>query len=394
MYTHTIQYQGPVVSTNYSISNSSVTPAGLKALFVSYGLVKGDHKKPNNFSFEKHQYVYEHGSVRSLRTDTFRTYDEGTDGVLSTDAPNGVIGPHPSAYQEQLVDRCWEKVYELIRGKNNLVVDALEGGQTLRMLRNTLNLKKFVGEFLTEFARPRKRGSTSNQKRLDYITSKWLEYRYGWTPLVYSIYDAMDTLGRKHVQDGLTPFKERAGLTRVDSTVTGRGTISDPLVVTHEKVSARCQVVGRFRLSPETQIYDWTSLNPLRWAYELATLSFVVDWVVNVSQQLSLWENYYLFNSRFVDGATTHSYKIMRNRSKAGISNQPILYWPNGDVVPWQDIPRGISSESSFVETACHRRVTASIPAPGGLRVNVSFGSKRQLDAAALLHTMVARRLR
>lgn len=356
----------------------------------------GDKINPNPHSFTKQVYDYGYGITY---TDTcYRGVyrPSGASGPIDTDAVSPLI--QPSMCLAEISDRAMEKIYDKIKGNNNFVVDLAESSTTLRMLRGTLNLKRVALDFFTEVLSPRttigRRLPTKGQRRLDYMSAKWLEYRYGWSPLVSSIYDAMDTLGGEHLINGAYPVKGRASAKKTAHTRTGSGSADDPSVTTKTNLSVRIEYCYHFALDPSARIYDWTSLNPVGIAWELMPLSFVADWVVNISQQLSLWENYLLFNSRVKSGYRTLTSLQESHRNTSGVSKGLYYRWPNGSFMDGPYGDKVVQKDAYSRITSLDRALTKSLPLPGGIRLNVNFGSKRQLDAAALFHQIVAKRFR
>lgn len=73
----------------------------------------------------------------------------------------------------------------------DLVVNLFEGTQVLRLLANPIrSLAKLGSDFWTIGGYPIKTPNT--QKVVKYLSDKWLEYRYGWTPLVSDFYALLD----------------------------------------------------------------------------------------------------------------------------------------------------------------------------------------------------------
>jgi hypothetical protein len=374
-------------NTNGHVISWSTVTSVRQVLTVQNGNVVGNRKDPNPFSFQKY---YGEGFRKNtlVRGVLF--------GMPSTQTTTGVeftgnvsMTPTISADFGRTQDRALEKVYDQIRGNSNLVVDFAESAATLRMLRGTLNMRGLMSSFFNELVVPRGR---SGQRRLDYITGRCLEYRYGWMPLVNSVYDAMDNLSRQVTQ--LEPtIKGRSSALERRVVRSGSGSYSDPSVRSDIELKYRTEYGIQFRLPPGLQIYDWTSLNPLAIAWELTPLSFVADWFVNVSQQLSLLENYWLFHSLFKKGYRTNGLKETNNTVRTGLTRNPYRYNPNGSMQDgtYEQIH---SSGYRSILSRKERVVLNSLPLPSGLRLNVKVGANRQLDAAALLHQLVARRFR
>lgn len=356
-------------------------------------LVQGDKRKANPFSFASNKL----GGIS--RVDLTSRYSGGKPYLDTYEGWDGA-NMNSTAFRvgdfARTAQDAWTEVYDQLRGDSSILIDLAESSQTIRMLKSTLNLKKFAGEFFTEFLfAPRKGRKTSGQARLDYLTRKWLEVRYGWTPLVHSIYDAVDLIAKRELER-LVYVRGRAKY--VDKVVSrsGSGSYSNPSTLIVSSLSARTEIGAYFKL-PSTssgKIYDWTSLNPAKIAWELLPLSFVADWLVNVSQVLDLFENYWLFNTMFAHGYSTNSSAESVVQSAVGSTKTPQQYFSNGipvDMVNFQFTSRkGIAMRTELARTVLN---TLPYP-PSALRIRVKIGAKRQLDAAALFHQLVGARLR
>lgn len=368
-------------------------------------------KRYNHFGYLKYKYVYGRGG-------SFRTWVDGNGDVQTSQdygvtnqvsPPDGFVGTHPGVYYAELSDQCMAGIYEQIRGQGNLIVDLAESHQTLKMLKATLSLRKVVKTFFDELIIPRKwsqpkgrfrtqtlersRGDDALRQRLDYMTDKWLEYRYGWQPLIYSIYDCATTLTGKHFLNRQYPVTEKASRRFVN---VAKSPTQGGQIVTTEFTNVRMLTTCVFNIGYTNPVMDFTSLNPLGIAFELMPLSFVADWVVNISGTLQAWENHVLFADRFVEGFRSYSHLVTRGRRATFADYVPIMPDPER---PGKNLPNPIGQhfrfeDSSFYEKEFRRSPLSSLPRPGGIRVQPYFNAKRQLDAAALLHNLVAKRFR
>lgn len=127
------------------------------------------------------------------------------------------------------------------------------------------------------------RGKVTHRKRLKHWSKTFLEYHYGWSPLVKDIGAAVNTL-----QKGIPPHALRArgaGSSRsVDKMQTS--------VVTQysmETLEHRVQLGGQVAIQNSDL---WLAnqlgfINPASVAWELVPFSFVVDWFVNVGEFLN-----------------------------------------------------------------------------------------------------------
>lgn len=292
--------------------------------------------------------------------------------------------------------RAYEKLLGKLRGSHaNLAVDAAEGRQTLRMLKSAVQLKKLVFEFVTSVITTRgykkiRRGPTQGQRRRAYVNGKWLEYRYGWSPLVQTIYDVADAAVKQQLL-GLTVLKARSGVKKENFIKSGTGSYSDPRFQTHIQGSARVEFGGVFDLPSGPNVSDWTSLNPAGIAWELVPFSFIADWLIGVGQYLENAENYFLFRNTFRAGYKTYTYIEKRTQTFFGANHYPLRYYFGGGT--WNisdDTYDRVRFQSTQVTYKKKSRVKLiSLPTPYGPRVKVNLNSKRLLDSAALISQYV-----
>lgn len=288
------------------------------------------------------------------------------------------------------------KIYDQLRGNSNLIVDLLESGSTVKMVKSVLRLKKFVLEFVENVIKHRRfkrvpKGPTQNQRRLDYVNGKWLEVRYGWMPLVNSIYDAADTINRDLRQRTIY-VKGRSGMNQELKYKQISGDRNNGVYLTDYFASYRREYGFYFNIPGGPKISDWTSLNPLGIAYELMTLSFVLDWVVDIGGYLSLWENNALFSKHFKMGYVTDTSLEAYTHNVSSHAYQPWVYDSNGKPVTGYD---NVSSKTGFIKRVRkNRERVLSLPTPPGITVKVRFGTLHQLDSIALFSQLIGKRLR
>lgn len=189
-------------------------------------------------------------------------------------------------YDEDILDVV---VTEAIANSREAIFDALttaaEMGQTGRLLVNAfLDIKRFARR-AAEFAARRGRG-LSRKQILKLFSSKWLEYRYGWLPLLYSAEDLVRSLESELQKDDIVSGKSRVVTDLSDTEVKSQyfpstGTLSQTHTLTGTRTyrGAAYSTIG----SPELAK---SGLDPLVTGWELIPFSFVVDWFVQVGTWL------------------------------------------------------------------------------------------------------------
>jgi hypothetical protein len=117
------------------------------------------------------------------------------------------------------------------------------------------------------------------------VGNNWLEFHFGWAPLIGDIYDAVDVLNnpvksfsyeRSRATD---PFEAKSsydfGSVLQDQTGVGYISVTQGGRLKFEKPGS------------SFTLQQWGILNPATIAWELIPYSFVVDWFVNVGDFLS-----------------------------------------------------------------------------------------------------------
>lgn len=121
--------------------------------------------------------------------------------------------------------------------------------------------------------------------------NRWLEYQYGWKPLLGDIYTACEEIQRNDYQDPTRTYssvKERKSSKDVLKTRSSySGYAWDKITEVEWDVKVRFD----FRPNPDKDVFrtldQWGIANPLQIGWELVPFSFVVDWALPVGDFLS-----------------------------------------------------------------------------------------------------------
>jgi hypothetical protein len=113
----------------------------------------------------------------------------------------------------------------------------------------------------------------------------WMEYRYEWRTLYYDMVGFADNIENFNAER--KRYSQRVGLTvkaskETPKTTHGGGVKFDWPVTSYVEISARGFVTADIK-PPRFQF------NPLTTAWELITLSFVIDWFLSVGDTLMAW---------------------------------------------------------------------------------------------------------
>jgi hypothetical protein len=212
-------------------------------------------------------------------------------------------------------------------------------------------------------------------------SNNWLEYRYGWTPLLSTVYGEMKrkfdhmrdkepVMVRSATSDTYRITKENLSSLKSDDDFGFIGANYRGLRSITYNVS--CRSVAAFRVH-NTGLANYTEIgltNPLLVAWELVPLSFVADWFVNVSdvlEQLDAWA-----------GKTILSYSDTV-RISADTNNTAIITPSSGNTINSLVYPT-FRSRAVYVN-----RTMRSTPPTVALGFQPQLSNKRVIDAVALL---------
>lgn len=113
------------------------------------------------------------------------------------------------------------------------------------------------------------------------FASAWLQYRYGWMPVLYSLSDALKALGlsEHHWEEGRAQqdISDTATNYQYEYTDDADRIFTETLVYT--------QSIRGWAAS-ELKFQNAFGFDPLRTGYELLTFSFVLDWLIQVGTYL------------------------------------------------------------------------------------------------------------
>lgn len=147
--------------------------------------------------------------------------------------------------------------------------------RTYRSLRNgKLFAKLFNGTF-----RPRTPHDVA-------LANKWLEYSFGWKPLMSDIYGAAEEI-HKSVHEGFPYYVRTTGSQRKSSSVMVPHASGSYLAQFDEKCELRAKARFTVRNSSVKTLVQLGLTNPAEIAWEVVPFSFVIDWFVPVGNFLS-----------------------------------------------------------------------------------------------------------
>lgn len=262
----------------------------------------GDHLGPNSY-FRLYREIEDNQPY--VREDTYTDYMGRVSGFqritayLSGDTSPGSYRAPDGAYaaRDNMVARMETKARSLLRGAESTSVSNRNGGSTMQLGASMAESKQSLGMLagvitpvwgsLNELRRGnvRKAGallglsqrSIARALSLKTPASKWLEFQYGWRPLVsdaYTLYGKLSESTSKPQtftirKGGKTSWEDESNFKKFVYSFVG-----------HTQITAR--VIEPY----SQQIAQYGLENPLSIAWELVPFSFVLDWGIPIGNVL------------------------------------------------------------------------------------------------------------
>ena len=117
-----------------------------------------------------------------------------------------------------------------------------------------------------------------------YVADLWLQYKYGWEPLMADIYASTEILGSTLGGDSnIISAQKSTSVKETFSSVDGSGYFNQKWECTYK---ARCGLMATVESEVLSDLNSLGVANPLAIAWELVPFSFVVDWFMPVGNVL------------------------------------------------------------------------------------------------------------
>ena len=313
--------------------------------------VQGNHRSPNANSWKKRRLTW--GSGTTFSGDALNNFQ--TWGVQAGQPTQSGLTAVPSKRTEAYNDAL-EALSSQSRGDLDLSVSLFEAHQVDSMVRSVLKLSNFVQRF-----KPRN------------WAKNWLEYQYGWRPLVNDIYETARVFS-KPAKEGIVTYDIRRTKTaQKTQLITGGGPKDISTWSQTRSDRVRIKVRCNFRNDTIQRLASISSLNPASIIWELTPYSFVADWVLDIGGYLRMMETACVNDLVFMDGFVTYTSRWQDMGSRSG----------------YQDLGGGSYStvSGSFTETTVEkiRGVLGGYPRPIFPSVKVDLGVERIISAVSLL---------
>lgn len=224
----------------------------------------------------------------------------GADFRQDCNTTRAVTG-HDDSRAERASQVAQNRAYEKLRNK---VYKSAEMGLLVAERREALSLvvnrvghlyKGFrllkrgnFGAFLKHFGVQRKKGDKRRWTRPNQASKLWLEYWFGWSPLLSDIHSAIEVL-----QADYPSARVKAGA-RSNAHWGNKVVGSRYEEIWTTTITARCHMQADYEVSNPNlfRANQLGLLNPASIAWELVPFSFVVDWFFPVGNFLRQWTDW------------------------------------------------------------------------------------------------------
>lgn len=247
------------------------------------------------------------------------------------------------------------------------------------------------GKPVSRYGHPRPL-TPSRVGKLDEVSKLWLEYRYGWAPMVYDIVDSMkaiDAANRRRDLPNSTPGGKDVTVARATAKLAGRkvtststskdgGNISYTTLIDHE-VEARAYAFYRMSLDGlTTRLNDFGAFDVPKAIWELVPFSFIVDWFVPIGDWLGA-QTPKVGIEMLCQGVKVRHRKMVTRQLT---SWSPTVAGPGG----WPNPAIPLGTSDSFEAVAWER--TTNLDTLFFPPLEIKLNLKRLADAAALFKRM------
>jgi hypothetical protein len=352
---------------NRTVSYSDGTPTSSESLLSSRvivtpgPLIQGNFKAPNSWSYFTEEESFISGKVDYVENGT--GYASHQLGPMVNSSLDDARVLFDDSYMSNTYNKALERLNEKVRGSLDLGVAAAELSSTRRMLNITDGLTRTIDGL-------GQRKLALAKRVVREVSGRYLEWRYGWQPLLTDLYGAANesiryVLNRTETVTANAVMKYPE---RVDRTLRVEGRDLPFKLVQAGKAVTRITVT----FDTSNVLDRWTSLNPASIAWELTPYSFVADWFYDVGGFLREMETGFLYRNRFLNGYVS------------SLNAQEISGSMKSSVNTGYGI-RTYEGKYSHKRRKFERTVLSSYPLPRLPSWKAKLGSERLLSAAALL---------
>lgn len=359
------RYYGDLITYHYDGRITTRHDGSARRAEVVPGpVIKGNFRDPYPWHYDNIYCKFENGTV-VVDYYTWKVKD-----ILMGYNPgaNDPWSPKWSDTRNTNYNRALERLNSKVRGDLDLGVSLAEFGQVKRMVKSTAAMVNFAK--LSGFGSGRD------------LANGWLQWQYGWKPLMQDVFDAADegfTIALHQIRNISASAKTR--LTGTGRTPEGIIFLYPWYTIAEGSGKSGCRIHVRLDL-PGATLDRWSSLNPVSLAWELTPYSFVVDWVYDIGSTLRAAETAFLYGSRFIRGYVSEIYAYDGSES----TGYQVIANPTGN--PPKNV-ENLGMTKSIKRRQFNRSILSSYPFPRAPSFKVSLGSERLLSLASLMAQMI-----
>lgn len=195
-----------------------------------------------------------------------------------------------------------------------LAVDVAEGRKSISMVEKRLSEVIQIARQVRRKAFHISRVNPNDPSKTPWavIGNTWLEYQYGWKPLLGSAFGLADAM-KKRSEKISTRVEAKYHLKRLRvmerRNALGIRGVVEQYASTRVKFSCDYIIDNPFARDASR----FVGLNPLSLLWELLPYSFVVDWFVDIGGYLEAWEQCQMIGGRFIRGFRSEVHDVSNN---------------------------------------------------------------------------------
>lgn len=150
------------------------------------------------------------------------------------------------------------------------------------------DMRRFYRELDVLHLIPKNRGRWSRPRDASNL---WLQYHFGWEPLIQDIYNAVQFLDEEYWVQLVTAKAQVKGAWHIAPAPTQYGTWQHHW----PELQARCLMQARVRVIDVNahRAAAMGLVNPATLLWQLSPFSFLVDWLIPVEQYLNSWTDFH-----------------------------------------------------------------------------------------------------
>lgn len=237
---------------------------------------------------------------------------------MSTDFDAGFLSP-PGGFQEE-IDNCRAAAVTLAREALNEGTN-VQNGADLAEARQTASMLASTGASLIGAYRAARKGNWSGVakalgvSKADLTNKKtysdrWLEYQYGWLPLMGSLHDNYEKLRTISATKSLDILGEKTQ----GRSMTIEGGAGGYYYHWQLEVRSKCSITAELVNEWARDANQWGLLNPFSVAWEVVPFSFVIDWFMPIGTALAAYSatSGLAFRKGYVSTASSETLTITR----------------------------------------------------------------------------------